>query len=482
MSTLKQQKMKSLWHQLLVVLGGTIILMMIAFHNHYPLLSLKSSNSILKTFGDYSAMSNSIFYDLFVNQVSLKESLWYVTYVQNFIIAFVLYRFIASFQWKNKNIIYLIISAVLMFFTSISWYSNHIAPEIFVGTGLLIMYIFYLRPVQKFERFILIILLFFATISQNFNAFVYLLFGIAFLIYGYKTKRYKQEKKQIATVFVTIALGFATLITADQVLNKKSAIFSSLSDNHQKQLVENGLAYKILNDHCNDLENIHLCKINKLDTIQSLKQLEKAFKKGRVKKGNEFYAELSKIQSLSFSKPAYFIDYFEIVTISFFEQLLTFRIDNPIQNRYKKYDIAGALHSHIRYEKNEFSNSKQYDYYYKVKNPNQYRSRLMLITARKKEFYGIFVLLIALTIIHFSVKIKTMYLNLFKLFIIFLLINSFILIIFSEISYANTGKIIWIPVLLLSIIILKEMRLWYSLMIRYLNKLNNNNSNNENVL
>ncbi|WP_462281020.1 hypothetical protein [Salinivirga cyanobacteriivorans] len=134
MSTLKQQKMKSRWYQLLVVLGGTLILMMIAFHNHYPLLSLKSSNSILKAFGDYSAMSKSIFYDLFVNQVSLKESLWYVTYVQNFIIAFVLYRFIASFQWKKKNIMYLIISAVLMFFTSISWYSNHIAPEIFVGT------------------------------------------------------------------------------------------------------------------------------------------------------------------------------------------------------------------------------------------------------------------------------------------------------------------------------------------------------------
>lgn len=472
MSTSKQQKMKLRWHQLLVVLGGTIILMMIAFHNHYPLLSLKSSNSILKAFGDYSAMSNSIFYDLFVNQVSLKESLWYVTYVQNFIIAFVLYRFIASFQWKNKNIIYLIISAALMFFTSISWYSSHIAPEIFVGTGLLIMYIFYLRPVQKLERFILIILLFFATISQNFNAFVYLLFGIAFLIYGYKTKRYKQEKKQIATVFVTIALGFATLITADQVLNKKSAIFSSLSDNHQKQLVENGLAYKILNDHCNDLENRHLCKINKLDTVQHLKQLEKVFKKGSVKKGNEFYAELSKIQSLSFSNPAYFIDYFEIVTINFFKQLLTFRIDNPIQNRYKKYDIAGALHSHIRYEKNEFINSKQYDYYYKAKNPNQYRNRLMLASAREREIYSIFILLIILTIIHFSVKLNTQYVTLLKLFGLFLIINSFVLSLFTNLNYANTGKIIWLPILILFIILLKERHLYQTQVIKYLNKLN----------
>ncbi len=438
--------MKKFFRKTIYILGGTLILMFASFHNHYPLCSSETANTISNVFGKYSAQSNSIFYDFFFKIICAKESLWYVVYFQNLLLSIILYIFINIFKWKNNYLSFILFTAIITYFATLSWYSNLISADIYTSIGILIIFIFYLKPEIKItEKIFLSVVLLFSVLAYNFDNIIFLLFTLIIIILSYKNKNFKIfPKKNIRIVLSVLFLSVITYFATDYFSNENLYLFDSVKTNQTKTMISSGLMTKILKDKCKN-NNFKICKLKKYEKIKDISELEKKYKKKYKNSSSEdLNEELEKIRKISFSKN-YLSSRIINGTISFFKQLKTFNIRHYLPKK-KKYKVLKSIKNHhIKYEYNEFINSKQFNYTQKEKKTKGYKKRLLLIQAKNKELFTIIISILLLTYI-FSLNNKKI--NIFKNLVvylaIFIILNSLILSLFAGVSFRNTGKIIWL--------------------------------------
>src|ERR1700721_513279 len=131
--------MINFFRQFLVILAGTLLLMLPAFYNHYPIVFSDSGTYLSSGFDMSFPIDRPIAYGVFVRLSSLHGvSTWLVIFVQSFILSYVLFLCMKmvlgeKFRYITAFVIYLFLSVL----SSAAWTSSMIMTDVFTPIGIL---------------------------------------------------------------------------------------------------------------------------------------------------------------------------------------------------------------------------------------------------------------------------------------------------------------------------------------------------------
>lgn len=232
-----------------VIIVSTIILLLIGIYNGYPLVTSDSGAYINNAFHFQVPYDRPIFYSLFIKACSIINSLWIVIIIQCFILSYLLNSFLLKafpilHSWHR-----LLIITITTLVTSISWYSSQVMPDIFTSVVLLTS-ILYLFDCNKYERFLVLLIYFFAILNHNSNLITSLLYCICVIIICLIFLRVKKYLKRSIVLLLVSILAWCSVCMVNLyagygfIPSKSSHVFI------MGKLVENGILKEYLNEHC----------------------------------------------------------------------------------------------------------------------------------------------------------------------------------------------------------------------------------------
>jgi hypothetical protein len=278
---------------------ATLILLWIGLQNRFPLVTSDTGAYINNGFQLYLPADRSLTYSLFMRFTSLDFSLWGVVIAQTLILAWLLIQLIRKIQSQQidryKMLAYLVAS---VFFTSVSWFSSQLMPDIFTAI-LLISSILYFLEDNKIIKIILLIVAFVSIMMHNSNLITSLLFsGISFLISWKKNLIWRNRARDLTALSAVAILTMASihaLAGHGFILSRGSNIVLI------GKLAENGILKKYLKENCSGQYKIceHIDKIPNTNwdfcwDLQSPLYLTGGWDSNRIEYGQILRGTLSK--------------------------------------------------------------------------------------------------------------------------------------------------------------------------------------------
>lgn len=302
------------WRGLTSIIGGALLLQIIAFYNSYPLVYSDTGTYIYSGFDFFVPKDRPILYGLFIRFFSWKESLWIVVFFQNLITAFILYRVMQLFIKRNFTSIYFLCIGILVFGSSIGWFSNQIMPDFFAPVLILTWVWVLLDEHLTWPSFLVAFILIIVANCSHFShllvsSLLLVILLLAKYVFGKRSFfSHFQLNNQKALFFILVVIaswvtlpGINASIGGKYELSKGSHVFLLA------HLNEKGLLKEILDDYCGspELEFCSLCEdkdnlpINIDQFIWSGDFLE------RHGGWDESKSSFDKIINLSLKKPKY---------------------------------------------------------------------------------------------------------------------------------------------------------------------------------
>lgn len=345
---------------------GTIILLLIGLFNGYPLFYSDSGTYIYSGFNMFIPFDRPVTYGLFIKFFSLKYSTWFVTLIQNFITAFVLFQFLKVIFDERKyfQTIYISIIFFLTMVTGIGWYSNQIMPDFFTPLMILCIYILlFKKETGTYITAILSLILVYSLITH----FTHLLIGsvlIAFITLTRFVWNRSQEffsSKKLIYVSVIVSSSWLLLPSINFLIEKQFVLSKGSHVFLMGHLNDTGILKKILNENCENEEfkNCRLCGYK--DALPS--DLSSFIWSGEILKNTGDWAgseeEYNLIILESLKNPKYlFLNMYKSVTYGLIQ--LT---RNDIGQGLTAYNEGSAPYSQVSWrfndELNNYVNSKQ---------------------------------------------------------------------------------------------------------------------------
>jgi hypothetical protein len=246
---------------LMNVIGATLLLHIIAFYNSYPLVYSDTGTYIYSGFDLFVPKDRPVLYGLFIRFFSFKQSLWLGVFVQNFLTAFVVYRVMQLFLKKQLTTYYFLVIGILLFGSSIGWYSNQIMPDFFtpilILTWIWILFDEYLKWQTLTMAFLLIVV-------ANCSHFSHLLISSLLLVVLLLTKtiigkksflvNFQFSKKRLFFFIGVVLFSWVALPTLNASVDGKFQLSKGSHVFLMAHLNEKGLLKMILDDYCNTPE------------------------------------------------------------------------------------------------------------------------------------------------------------------------------------------------------------------------------------
>ncbi|MEM7035439.1 MAG: hypothetical protein AAF570_00590 [Bacteroidota bacterium] len=129
--------------ELLVVLGGMLLICGPALYNGFPLMYSDSGAYMAAGFEGRLPLGRPMAYGWFISFTSLHLSLWLTIFAQSFILAYLIRRvllLVAGF-WR-ANLLYFGSISVLVLCSGLGWYGGQLMPDIFVAALPLAIFLF----------------------------------------------------------------------------------------------------------------------------------------------------------------------------------------------------------------------------------------------------------------------------------------------------------------------------------------------------
>jgi hypothetical protein len=261
----------------MIFLGGQFLLIL-AYHNGYPLNMGDSGGYVLRGFTREINHHWAQFYSYFVRMTSFDLSLWGVVFVQNYVMAYLIFR-----TWeqciRRSNFLYygyLILMFCLTFSTSLPFISNLLMPDIFTPAGLLAMLIIFLKSRLDVEYVLLTLIIGISVISHKSSGPIFALGFYSFLLlmtllfYFQKrerlTKLYWVKLITISGILLLAPLAGEQINTAFFVNDNPTARNvdgAGTSDSKYHfvfvKLEENKMLDEFLSEHCPEKQYPLLC-------------------------------------------------------------------------------------------------------------------------------------------------------------------------------------------------------------------------------
>jgi hypothetical protein len=249
---------------LLVLVSSTLISLIPAFFNGYPIVYADTGDYIRSGMELLFPESRPIFYGLLIRVFSLGYSLWFIVFVQSFLLTFVMYSFIKKvFLLDKPKSSILIICAILTYASAMGWYNSQVMPDIFTPISMLALAILlFARSLTTIDRIIYSVILVSAILMHFSNVLIILgLCGLALLYAGVlfyqKNKQYPLSKKPLLPlllVFVSISITSCSYyMNGDSIRVSKGGHAFIMG-----RLLDSGLLEEYLHENC-DNQSFNLC-------------------------------------------------------------------------------------------------------------------------------------------------------------------------------------------------------------------------------
>lgn len=197
-------------NRILILLGTTLLLYM-AWTNKYPLLTSETGNFLNIGYNHKVPFVGTAIYGLFITHASWAFSLWFVVFVQAFLLSLLIY-FIFKYYSKSSNypLQVLLFIVLIVSFTTISASVSTISPYIFNSLTILSGgIILFTKRIEKRDLAIVSIILILSSTTSLTNLFSTLLISLIFIIYNLILILKRKENR----IFKSILLFFLLLFS-----------------------------------------------------------------------------------------------------------------------------------------------------------------------------------------------------------------------------------------------------------------------------
>ena len=238
------------------LLGCSLMFNFPAFLNGFPLVTSDSGTYIGSGFGPVIPFDRPVIYGLFVKQMSMRESLWFVLIVQGLIAAWILSQAIKQFlpayaKRIHRFFIFLLISLL----TTLPWFCSQIMPDFFSPLPSICIALLLIAPNQtRTQKLFTAIILIFSSLTHNsfmiVNTLLILVLGIVFISKKYFAKKIISTKRFFfVSVLITACWFLSSFVNF--LIDGKYRLSGSPHVFLMAKFAESGMLEDYLKRNCN---------------------------------------------------------------------------------------------------------------------------------------------------------------------------------------------------------------------------------------
>lgn len=340
--------------------AAAIVLCAVALYNQFPLVTSDSGAYISGIFGNLVPKDRPITYSIFVYASSLHLSAWLPIFMQSLWLSALVYLTINSIiPGKNKLLISFFFIIALSAFTSASWYSSQLMPDIFTPLMFLSIYLILIKKkTHRITRFFLYTSLFISVLMHNSNILIALLFLTGIMIF-FRAKglgQYlKKLKKQLIITF-TAAFILASLHLIGGygfTLSRSTHVFLV------GKMCENGVMASYLHDNCTE-HDYYLCEFKDKLPVHAWDFMWN--EKGPFAAGGGWEGTKKENKEMLlgiFTSPKHLLMYIKKCIQDTITQFFLYQIGDGLNPHLEPGNAFTQISKHFKNEVNTYKNSKQ---------------------------------------------------------------------------------------------------------------------------
>jgi hypothetical protein len=243
-------------------LGGavtaTLILLLPALWNRFPLLEFDTGGYLARWFEGYLVPSRSTVYGFFLT-AGWPLDFWPVVAVQAAAAVWIIWLVLRTHRLDGRPMGFLLTIVALAVATALPWIASLLLTDIFAGLGVLALHLLVFRAdqLERWERPALVVFVAFCGATHSATLAVLLALSMAALIISLIDRQFV-PRIAVARAIATVVLGAAMLLAANFVLVKQLAWTPGGYGILFGRMLQDGIVTRYLNDHCPD-PRLRLC-------------------------------------------------------------------------------------------------------------------------------------------------------------------------------------------------------------------------------
>ena len=242
------------------VVSATVILLLPALWNGFPLLEWDTGGYLARWFEGYLVPSRSTTYGLFL-LAGFPLDFWPVVALQALAAVWVVALLLRTHRFAVHPLVLPAAIAALTLTTSLPWLASELLTDIFAGLAVLGFHILVWRAdrVTSRERLALVVFIAFAVSTHSATFAVLIALGAATVLFCWFSAKLV-GRGGVAPMIVALALGVVMLLGANYGVSKTFAWTPGGYGLVFARMLQDGIVTRYLNDHCPDPQ-LKLCPI-----------------------------------------------------------------------------------------------------------------------------------------------------------------------------------------------------------------------------
>jgi hypothetical protein len=240
-------------------LAATLILLMPALWNGFPLLQYDTGGYLARWFEGYLVPSRSVLYG-YLLAASWPLDFWPVVVLQAAVAVWVIALSLRAHGLNGRPLLLVAAIALLSVVTTLPWIASILLTDIFAGLGVLAFDLVVLRAdqLQRWERAGLVVVAAVAAATHSATLLMLLaLAGIALLVAPFR--RDIVPRAGAARAIIAVVLGAVMLLTANYTLVRRIAWTPGGFGIVFARMLQDGIVHRYLAERCPD-DTLQLCK------------------------------------------------------------------------------------------------------------------------------------------------------------------------------------------------------------------------------
>jgi len=233
-------------------LSATIILLLPALWNRFPLLEFDTGGYLARWFEGYLVPSRSTTYGLFLF-AGWPLEFWPNVVLQALAAVWIIGLMLRTHRSSGNPIALPVIIAVLAAATALPWLASVLLTDIFAGLAVLAFHalVWHGDRITRGERAALVVFIAFAGSTHSATFAVLLGLGAVALVISWRNARLV-PRARLAPMTAAIVLGAVMLLGANFVVSKTLAWTPGGYGIAFGRMLQDGIVTRYLNDHCSD--------------------------------------------------------------------------------------------------------------------------------------------------------------------------------------------------------------------------------------
>jgi len=244
--------------RLVSTISATLILLLPALWNRFPLLEYDTGGYLARWFEGYLVPSRSPTYGLFL-AAGWPLYFWPIVVLQAVAAVWVIGLLLRTHRFTVYPIALPAMIAVLAATTALPWLASMLLTDIFAGLAVLAFHalVWHGERIAKRERTALVVFIAFAVSTHSATYAVLLALGAAALLGSWLNAKLV-PRAGLAAMTVAMVLGTAMLLAGNYVIGKRLAWTPGGYGIAFGRMLQDGIVTRYLNDHCPELR-LKLC-------------------------------------------------------------------------------------------------------------------------------------------------------------------------------------------------------------------------------